>query len=100
MVDNWEWGDMFSSRYKFCVNDKSSIYKLLKQNGDYIKESWIDTLNRLLFSMLIFKVINTKTLSHKPCDLPITLNSFNYIYHQTSFFPLFLTKGKHILLKQ
>lgn len=50
MVDNWEWGDMFSSRYKFCVNDKSSIYKLLKQNGDYIKESWIDTLNRLSFS--------------------------------------------------
>lgn len=50
MVDNWGLGDMFSSRYKFYVNDKSSIYKLLKQNGDYIKESWIDTLNRLSFS--------------------------------------------------
>lgn len=51
MVDNWGWGDMFSSRYKFCVNDKASIYKLLKQNGDYIKESWIDILNTVLFLM-------------------------------------------------
>ena len=36
-------GGLFCSAWKFCVTCQSSIYRLLKQNGDYIKESWNGT---------------------------------------------------------